>query len=173
MPKSESLISPDLGQQQVGRLDVAMDDAGIVGVFERSAKLDGQIGHFAPVESAAGAQLVLQARAADQLHGVEERALFFAIAVQADDVRMPELFQRLDLGLKADAKAFVGGQLRRQHLDGRGVARDGVDAFVNGAHSPLPQLFAEAVGTQLLNLHDRPSRGRNEPRGCARPILKS
>ena len=103
---------------------------------------------------------------ADQLHGVEERSLFFAIAVQADDVRMPELFERLDLGLKADAKSFVGGQLGRQNLDGRGIARDGVDAFVNGAHPPLPQLFADAVGTQLLNLHDQPSRGMaNEPRG--------
>ena len=87
---------------------------------------------------------------------------------------MPEFFERLDLGLKTDAKAFVDGQLKRENLDGRGIPRRGVDAFVNGAHSPLPQLFADAVGTQLLNLHDQvePWKAMNRA-GRDRPLIKS
>ena len=55
MPKSESLICAVAGQQQVGRLDVAMDDAAVVGVAQGPAGIDADPGHLAPVESAAAA----------------------------------------------------------------------------------------------------------------------
>ena len=46
-------------QQQVGRLDVAMDDAQLVGVVQRLGRLDAQLGHAAEVcPAAAGANVV-------------------------------------------------------------------------------------------------------------------
>ena len=37
------------GQQQIGRLDIAMNDAMIVRMPQRLAQLDGMLHHFAPV----------------------------------------------------------------------------------------------------------------------------
>ena len=59
MPKSVSLAWPvGPAQEQVGRLEVAVDDAAVVGVLQRRGDLPGQVEHLRPRQPAA---LVAQA----------------------------------------------------------------------------------------------------------------
>ena len=92
MPKSESLISHFRRDQQIGRLDVAMDHATIV----RRASGPGRsarrgVRRLAQVETTSTLDLVFQAAAFDQLHRIEQLLPLLTEAKQADDVRMAEL----------------------------------------------------------------------------------
>ena len=117
MPKSASFTWSLVGEEDVGRLDVAMDDAVVVGVLERAAELDGDVGDLAPVEAPAGLELVFEAAAVDQLHRIEEDAVLLAVAVEPDDAFVAERFERFDLGLEAFAEALGLCQVRAEGLD--------------------------------------------------------
>ncbi len=118
MPKSVSLILPDGVRRQVGRLEVAVDDAAVVGVFERRRHLQRQVQHVGPGQLALLGQQRLVALALDEFHRVVIMALLFAGLEEADDVGMVELAQDVDFALETGEEAGVGGQFRRQYLDG-------------------------------------------------------
>ena len=123
MPKSASFRSPSVGEQQIGRLQVAVDHAVVVGMLQRAGQLDAEPGRFAPIEAAAGLQLVFEIRAVDQLHGVEDTPCLFAEAVEPDDIRVLELLERFDFDFEPLAKALFHGQVGIENFDGRRLAR--------------------------------------------------
>ena len=68
MPKSASLADPSAGQQDVARLDVAVDDAGAVGGAERLQHLVGDALRPGHRQRTVGRQHGGQRRPVDQLH---------------------------------------------------------------------------------------------------------
>ena len=75
---------------------------------------------------------------------------FLAISEQPHDIGMAELFERLDLGFETSAKAFLAGQGGRKDLDGRFLARCGVDPLVNGSHTSGPKKDVKTVSAEAM-----------------------
>jgi len=130
-----------------------MNHAVVMGQLESPAQLDRDFGHLAPREPSTRENLFFQARAGDQLHGIEQRPGLFTVAVEPHNIRMAQLFERLDLGLEPQSKTVVAGQRGREDLDGRRLARFGIHRRINGAHAAFAQHFSEAIRAQLFLWH--------------------
>ena len=131
-------------QQDVLRLDVAVDDAVAVGVVER-------VGHFGgDADRVVHRQLLLAAEpVADRFplhvrHHVEEEAVRLAAVEERQDVRVLEIGGDLDLAqepLGADDRR----QFRPEHLDGDVAVVLEVLRQVDGGHAARAELALEAV----------------------------
>ena len=80
--------------EDVGRLEVAVDDAVIVSVLEGRADLQGDIQHLPPGQVILFLQDIFEAGPIDIFHRVEVKAVFQAGLEEADNVRMVELAER-------------------------------------------------------------------------------
>jgi len=139
-----------VGDQQVGGLDVAVDDAAVVGVLQRGADCDAHFGRFAPVKMPAGQQFVLQAAAVDVFHRVEEPPFFLAESEQADDVRMVQLAKRFDFYFESLAEPRIVMEPGRQDLDRHRLLGLQIDALVDHSHPTPPERSQDAVGAELV-----------------------
>ncbi len=125
-----------LRQQDVPRLDVAVDDAVVVRVLERADALEDDLDHLADRQQAGDARVRLEGHAGNVFHhqvaalGLDHRV------VDVDDVRMVELAGERGLGHERlvlhPLGLGVGALARQQHLDrhvpvGERIARE-VDA---------------------------------------------
>src|SRR5262249_36092756 len=100
-------------------------------------------------ESAALADRVEERRAVDELHDVEEAPVDAAGVVEADDVRMPDLGDRLRLG-EEDVGVLAGAVLGPEELD-RDLA---VDELVARAQDDARRSLAEDVGQLVARDRD-------------------
>ena len=160
------------GQEQIARLDVAVDDAAVVGVTQRAARLDADPRHFAPIEMPTAPQLLLQTVSIDQFHRIEEQPLLLAEAKKPDDVRVAELAERLDFGLEPAAKPLLASQVGRKKLDGGRLAGLAVDCLIDRPHAAAAKGADDLVGTEPFDFHARKGSGfgsqgsEKTPRDC-------
>jgi hypothetical protein len=105
-------------EQDVLRLDVAVDDPGPVGGAERRGRFaedatrlgDGEL--LSPIERRG------ETPAVDQRHGEERRPLTFPDGVDGDDVGVPQLGDRLGLAVEALEQGDRGDEVAAQGLHG-------------------------------------------------------
>ncbi len=134
-------------ENQVGRLDVAVDDAVLVGEGEAAADLDDQLDALARVERSAPPDQLGQRLARDVLHGDERLAVVLADVVDGDDVRVLQPRRQPRLALEALADV---GVVDAQHLD-RDEAIDGrVEGQEQRAHAALAEALADAIAIDGL-----------------------
>ena len=119
MPKSVSLIVLFDGEQQVGRLEVAMDDSRGVGMLEGHGDLDAVVDDVLPLELALLLDDAIERAAGDQLHRVPALVAAGAAAVVANDVRMLELLEDLHFALEPLGDLGVGREVRGEHFERR------------------------------------------------------
>ncbi len=141
------------GQQQIARLDIAVDDAAVVGVAERAARLDADPRHLAPIETPAAPQFLLQTVPIDQLHRIEQQSLLLAEAEKANDVRMVKFAERFDLGLETAAKSFFARQIGGKKLDGRDLAGLLVNCLIDRPHAAAAKSADNLVRTEPFDFH--------------------
>ena len=140
-----------VGEQDVGRLDVAVDHAVVVRVLQRAADLQSDLTSLPPIEPPAVLQLLLETRALDEFHRVEERALFLAVAVQAHDAGV------------AERLAAIRPPPRKRSRNPSAAARCGLSTFtattswvslvhrtIDRPHAAFAERFADLVGAELL-----------------------
>ena len=131
-------------QQDVLGLDVAVDHPVPVGVVEGGGHLGGQAHRVAHRQLFLPAQPVAQRLAVDERHDVVRGAVHLAAVDQAEDVRVLQRRDGLDLTQEA-LGADDGGQLGTQHLDGHLAPVLEVLGEVDRGHAALAQLALEAV----------------------------
>ena len=102
-PKSVILGAPSAGKQDVGRLEVAMDDPGLVGDVDGPGQGAMQLGRR-PARLRGACQAVGEAAPLEQLQGDERQAVGLADVVDLDDVGMAEPGDRLGLDAEAGDK---------------------------------------------------------------------
>ena len=146
-----------LGDENVGRLDVAMNNALGVGGVERIGDFDAQ-GENRFQFHGAGADQVLERDAVKKFHDQKGAAVFLADVVDRADVGMVE--RRGGLGLAAEAleRLTVLRQIFRQELQRDEAAEARVFGFVNHAHAAAAELLDDPiVGDGLIEQRRRPS----------------
>ena len=130
-PKSRILAGPVAGHHHVGRLQVAVHDAGGVRAGQPGGDVDGQPQQFVERQAAAD-HASAERRAVDQLHGDEDAAAGFADVVHGDDVRIAQC--RDDAGLLQQPPA-VGVAAGVQHLQRHVAAQPRVASAIDLTHA--------------------------------------
>jgi hypothetical protein len=138
----------EIGQQgaHVG-LDVAVDDALLVGVVQGIGQLggdgDGQIDLQRPA-----VDLVPQRAAAGIAHGYVVDAVDDAGVVDMQDVGMVELGHGQCFPPEAGNECRVPGEFAAQHFDGHVATQRGLVAFVDHGHRALADPLHDLVRAQ-------------------------
>jgi hypothetical protein len=167
-------------QHDVVGLEVAMDDAAVVGGRQRARDLPRQLDQLGLAHERPR-QALAQGLTGDELHDDEGLAVGqVAEVVDLDDVGVAQ--GRGDAGLVEEPGHHVAGvgELRQQHLDRRRSAEQRVLGAVHGAHTTLAELAGDAVVADESAEHDpariRPRRrsvkvGKRAVEHASRPAL--
>ena len=129
-----------VGDDDVARLEVAVDDAVGVGRAERVGERHGEVEQRADRQAGLGDHRVERA-AADELHHQQPPAVGVLDAVQADDVRVVERGEGARLALQPRQRLGGGGDAVGEELH-RDVA---AELRVAGAPDDPSAAFAEAL----------------------------
>ncbi len=117
-----------------------MNNAVVVGVFERQGDLARLFDCLFPGVSPLLLQHLFDAAPVHVFHGVEVLRLVLAPAVIADDVVVAELAENGHFTQEAADELLIGRQLRRQHLHGHQLAVFQVRRQIHDAHSADAEL---------------------------------
>jgi hypothetical protein len=132
-------------EQDVVRLDVAMDHAAIVGVGERVGHFAQHLPRFVDREHAALVQALREVVAAHIRHDEEDELLDFVDGVDRNDVGVRELRRRLRLAEKAGLDLAAKRQLGRKQLDRDLPFQPAVLGTIDDAHAAPSDLAVELV----------------------------
>ena len=147
----EDLRLPAAGDEDVGRLDVAVDDAGRCARRRARRRSGWPCPAPAPGRMGLPCDAVLQRLAFQALHDDEGLALVLADVVDGADVRMVQGGGGAGLALEALERLLIAGELRRQELEGHEAAQARVLGLVDHAHAAAAQLVDDAI------VRDRPA----------------
>ncbi len=175
-PKSVSFTSPRVGDEHVGRRDVAVDQAQVaeaVRVAQAAAQLlddvDGDVDREGHALLRAAVPHRAQVLALDEVHGQEQLAVDLAGVEHRDEVAVAELDH--DLGLVAEARDVLGvGQVREHGLDDQQLLQAVIPGHghVERTHATLrerreqmvlPELPRELLRRGVLARHSPRCRG--------------
>ena len=131
-------------QQDVLGLDVAMDDAALVGELEGGRDFLRQADRVVDRQLLLPGEAGAEGLALDERHDVIQETIGFARIDQAEDVGVLEAGGGLDLGEEAVA-ADDGAQFGMEDLDGDLTGVLEVLGEVDGGHAALAELALEAV----------------------------
>src|SRR5579883_3052471 len=149
-PEIHDLDDAAVGDHQVRRLDVAMNDPQTVGMGEpvkglrenRKALAHGQM---VPVR-----EQLLEGAAADQLHH-HEGPLPFDVFVEGGDVGVVEIGEPLRFAVKAGEELAVAAQFRAQHLDRHLPPENRIPSAVDLPDAALAEQLAQFVPAVLAD----------------------
>ncbi len=135
-----------LGDEQVGRLDVAMDDAAGVRVGQAGAQLGQPVDLAGQGHLLAAADHLRHRPAGDELHRQVRVALVLADRVDADDVGVMDLGGEPCLAQEAPAGLVVG---HLQDLDGDRPVEHRVETEVHDSHAAVSEAVPDFIRADM------------------------
>ena len=146
-PKSSTFVAPLSDDDDVCRLQVAVDDPFFV--RRRECRGDGrsQLHHAFDRETAPVDERV-ERPAIDQLHRQEVGVAILLDRVDGDDVRVVQCGERARLAAEAFDALRVGGDFRRKHFEGDVAPEGRVGGAVDGSHSAATDEGLDGVATE-------------------------
>ncbi len=139
--------------EDVGGLDVAVDDPARVGVREGLGDRDPDVDDARQVDRRP--DHLLQAQALDHGHDIEQHARVATEVVDRDDRRVTELGDRLRLAAEAPLR-IVGDPARRgDDLDRYLAAEHLVAGPIDHSHATLPELREHFIATRKRSRSSR------------------
>ncbi len=160
MPKSSTLAWPRSGDEDIRRLDVAMNDAAGVRGVEAIRDFDAELEDTVERQRSAR-DLVLQRPAIEQLHDDEPLGAVLADVVDGADVWMVERRGDAGLALEPIQRLGIAGQIGRQELQRDLAAQTHVFGAIDDAH---------AAGAEALENLVMADNGPNH--GCTRIVQR-
>ena len=163
-------------EHHVGRLDVAVDDAGAVREIERVAQLAHDAHHLLQLKSLVGVEEGLEFLALDELHDEVRDVAFLAEVVDLDNVRMVEPRDRPRFAHEAHrvilGRIFVEVALE-DGLDRHPASEARILALVDDAHRALADRALDAVSAQRLQFRRQCGHVQNFAASpcCVLPII--
>ncbi len=140
----QNLNVPTLGHKDIGRLDVAVDNAFCVRSVQSIGNLDSERQHHLDVQWFAG-DPVLQCHAVQKLHGNESLTIFLTDVVNRANILMIQSRRRLRLALEAGQCLRVSGDFFGQKLESNEAMQPRVLGFIHHTHTAAPELLDDAV----------------------------
>ena len=138
------------GDEDVGGLDVPVDDVlGVSGV-ERVCDLDAEVEKEFEVESFAFDE-VLQGAAVEKLHDDEGLTALLADVVNRADVGVIEGGCGFGLAAEASEGLRVAGQAFGKEFQGDGTMKAGVFGLIDDTHATAAELIQDAVMGERLS----------------------
>ena len=134
-------------QEDVGRLDVAVQDARLMGVGETFADAGHQAGDFVLFNGLAVGGVV-ERLPVHELHHDIGHVVDFTEIVDADEVRVVEHGHGLGLVLEPPTEVLVLTKFARENLDCHVPLKGLLASLVDCAHSPLRDEGQNIVGRQ-------------------------
>ncbi len=131
-------------EQDILRLDVAMDHAMAVGIVECARHLRCNPDGIGDGELGLAGEPVAQALSFDERHHIEQKAVGLARIEESQNMRMLEVRRGLDLGQEA-LRPDDRRKLRAQHLQGDPAVMPDVMRQVDGGHAAGPDLALDRV----------------------------
>ena len=141
------------GEHDVGGLDVAVHDAGLVAVAEGFEHALGELQGLGRHDLASGAEQFAQGVALDELHHDEGHhhagvgVGLFAGVVDGDDVGVVQACGRLGLPPETGLEGRVGREVDAQLLDGHVAAQSKVTRTAHFGHAATADHRAQLVAT--------------------------
>jgi hypothetical protein len=132
------------GDEDIGGLDVAMDDAAPVRGVEGVGYLNGEVEEEPQGKRAAG-DLLVQQLAFEELHGEEGLVLMLLDGVDGADAGMVQGAGGAGLALEALQGGGVAGQVGGQELEGHAAVQPNVLGLIHHAHATGTELAEDAV----------------------------
>jgi hypothetical protein len=132
------------GDEDVGGLDVAVDDAFGVGGIESFGDLNGNVEETLEFNWLA-IDDVLEGGSIEEFHGDEGATVFFADVVDGANVWMVEGGGGLRFTLKTNERLAILGDLVREKFEGHEAVQTGILGLVNDTHTAPAELFKNAV----------------------------
>jgi hypothetical protein len=139
---------------RVGGLEVAVDDALLVGLFERLGDLERDVEGLVDGDRAAP-EALLEVFSLDELESKERRPLDLLEPVDRGDVRVVERGEKLRLASEPRQALGVLRDLCREHLDGDFTVESRVGGPVDLTHPARPEGGGDAIVREGLADHLR------------------
>jgi hypothetical protein len=132
------------GDENIGRLDVAVDDAFGMGSVECVGNLDAEFQHEVDGQRFA-VDAVFEGLALEIFHGQKRAAIFFADVVDGADVGVVQGRGGTGFAAEPIQNGEMAADLIGQKLERNETAEARVLGFVDHAHSPAAQLFDDSI----------------------------
>jgi hypothetical protein len=126
-------------QLDVGRLEIAMNDAPFVGSSERISKLFRDLDCFVQRDGPVS-QLVRERLALDELHDDAAAGAHVLEAIDLSDVRMIQRGEELRFALEPREPVRIVGEMIRQNLEGDVAQQLRIAGAQHDAHRAFPEL---------------------------------
>jgi hypothetical protein len=146
-------------EDQVGRLDVAMNHTEPVGVIESSSNLGDDVDNGLRAEGPVFGHMNGQRRPFDQFLDDEGPVGVLTTVVHGDDPRVTEARRRLRLPLETLSRFGIVGEMGKQTLDGDIPAEEGVLGPPHRGHATGADLLDRLVA---ISDHEARLRKRSE-----------
>ncbi len=143
---------PRVRPNQVGRLDVAVDQAALVGVLQPQRRLPDVVASLPGGEPAARGEQLAQVGALDVLHSQIVIVAGQGGVVGEHDVGVRELGGRLHLAAEADQQFLLVEAVGADDLEGDEAVHEGVPGLEDLAHAALPEPLHQQVRPQHQTL---------------------
>ncbi len=135
---------PALGDENIGGLDVAVNDAFAVGGIKRLGNLNGYFEDGLNFHGAAG-DAMFECLAVEKFHDDIGFAIFFADIVNRADVGMIERAGGFGFALEALERLRVVRHIIRQKFQRNGAIQARVLSLVHHAHAAATEFFDDAI----------------------------
>jgi len=150
----EDLHASVCGDEDVLRLDVAMNDAPVMGSGETVGDVGSDLQYF-PHRQRAVIESHAQGLALEQLRDGVSDAIVLSEIVQSQDVRMRKRGHSPGLALEPRSRRLVGGETRGEDLDGHLASERRVRGAIHLAHPAFAELGLDPVLTENGADHGR------------------
>ena len=138
-----------LGDEDVGGLDIAVNDAGVVSGVEGVGAVDADFEEAFEFERVRGDD-VLERGAVEKFHGDEGAAVVFADVVDGADVGMVQRGGGTRFTFESFERLRVVGEIVGEKFESDEAAEARVFGFVDDAHSATAEFFDDAVVRDCL-----------------------
>ena len=164
-PKSAISGWPELVDQDIRGLEVAVDHPLAMGVIDRPGDRGHQAGRCLVVVAIAS-QVMRQVAAANQLHAEEGMPLMPADLEDRHDVGMVQVSRRLGLGAEPADLGLRGELARQDHLERDHAVEADLASPVDHAHAAAGQLAQELVVAKPARRDRARLRAQFQSPGC-------
>ena len=140
--------SAGLGEQNVGGLDVAVDDLLLVGIFQRAGNRGEEPGRL--VVGHGMAELLFERAARQVIHHDIRHAILIAVVVDMHDVGVGELGEGFGLTLEALEHVGALSDVGADDFERDMALQLGVEGFVDRGHAAFTKLLDNMISSQVL-----------------------